>query len=165
MHGGWGQGRPDTFEAARLGPEGRLEGFQMSRAGLLEAFGPRLEQMLDQAGALLAPLSRFEGDKAWRCALTGGTSLMPGFKDVAQSILHRPTRSARPFGFGVLDDAPNAPAYAVAAGLLRFEAENLFESIAEAEPAAEPRQPFAPRFTPAISPKLGKAWDWFKENF
>ena len=164
VHGGFGRTSPDPIEAARHGADGRLEGFQMSRASLVEAFAPRLEDMLMQAGALLEPVARYENGKPWRVALTGGASLMPGMKDVAATLLARQVRLGRPVGFGVLDDAANAAAYAVAAGLLKVEATQL----PEARPTIAP-QPERPIRMPSpaapLSPKLGKAWDWFKENF
>jgi cell division protein FtsA len=163
-HGGFGRGQSDTIEAARLGPEGRLEGFQLARASLMEAFAPRLEEMLISAGERLEPAARYETAKPWRLALTGGASLLPGIRDVAQTLLVRPARLARPVGFGVLDDSPSAAAYAVAAGLLRYEGERPPEAHNSA--AAEPAQRTPrPESGAHLSPKLGKAWDWFKENF
>jgi cell division protein FtsA len=170
-HGGFVKDRPEMIEAARFSPEGRLEGVQMPRAALLEAFGPRLEEMLSLADARLEPLARLEGDRPWRCALTGGGSLMPGIRDFAQSALHRPVRTARPFGFGVLDDSPNAAVYAVAAGLLRYEAEQPAEALGdghaprEQEPSEAAAARLAAGLSPKLGPKLGKAWDWLKENF
>ena len=167
LHGGFVQNAPETVEAARFGPEGRLQGFQMPRAALTEAFAPRLEQMLTSAGARLEPLEPREADRAWRVALTGGASLMPGLKEFAQPLLQRPLRSARPFGFGVLDKSPSAPAYAVAAGLLRYETERPTEAMAAREAQPElPRTLPAHRLTaPELGPKIAKAWDWLKENF
>jgi cell division protein FtsA len=167
VHGGFAQNAPETIEAARFGPEGRLQGFQMPRAALAEAFAPRLEQMLAAAGAKLEPLSRLEADRPWRAALTGGASLMPGLKEFAQPLLHRPLRLARPFGFGVLDESPGAPAYAVAAGLLRYETERPTEAMAarEAQPETLKPAPAHRLAAPELGPKFAKAWDWLKENF
>lgn len=168
VHGGFARNAPEAVEAARFGPEGRLEGFQLARAALTEAFAPRLEQMFNTADAKFEALARLEAERPWRLALTGGGSLMPGVKEFAQPLLHRPLRLARPFGFGVLDESPSAAAYAVVAGLLRYEAEHPAEALAARE-AQEMPKPVDRRpnvaLPPDLGPKLGKAWDWLKENF
>jgi cell division protein FtsA len=169
VQGGFGKDRPEQFEAARFGPEGRLEAMLMSRSSLIEAFGPKLELMLTQAGARLESVVRLEDERPWRCAVTGGASLMPGMKELAQTLLRRPARLGRPVGFGVLDDSAVSPAYAVAAGLLRYEVENAPEAHIETERAeriARPEPALARlRPPPEFGDKLNKAWGWFKDNF
>ena len=54
--------------------------------------------------------------------LTGGTSLLDGVEEVAESIFNLPTRLGKPQGIKGLVDVVNNPMYATGVGLVLFAA-------------------------------------------
>ncbi|MFO8047987.1 MAG: cell division protein FtsA [Desulfosudaceae bacterium] len=56
--------------------------------------------------------------------LTGGTALLDGICDVAESIINQPTRLGRPGGITGLVDVVNNPMYATGVGLVLYGARN-----------------------------------------
>ncbi|MFZ5564052.1 MAG: cell division protein FtsA [Thermodesulfobacteriota bacterium] len=56
--------------------------------------------------------------------LTGGTALLDGICDVAESIINQPTRLGRPTGISGLVDVVNNPMYATGVGLVIYGARN-----------------------------------------
>jgi cell division protein FtsA len=60
--------------------------------------------------------------------VTGGTALLDGVTDIAESVLNLPARLGRPRGIGGLVDVVNNPMYATAVGLVMFGARNRSES-------------------------------------
>ncbi len=155
-----------SVEAARLGEDGRLEPARIAPAALTEAIGPGVEELFARVRAKLAPLSAAEGAQPFRAALCGGGSQLAGLRDLAAMLLERPTRAGRPIGFAALDEACAAPAFAVAAGLLRYVCEAPAEAadaadFADAHPSRRARR--APG--EGMGAAAGKAWGWLKENF
>lgn len=59
--------------------------------------------------------------------VTGGTALLDGVTDVAESILNLPTRLGKPHGISGLVDVVNNPMYATGVGLVLFGARNQTE--------------------------------------
>jgi cell division protein FtsA len=168
-HGGFSHAPPAEIpvEAPAIGPDGRLEARVVSRGSIIEAMGPRLEEMLAAVGVRLRSIAEREGAKPWRAALTGGGAQLSGLRDLAEPMLNRPVRIGRPVGFGALDQGPQAHGFAVAAGLLRFEVDPPAEAIGAPEAAAATPAPKA--HIPPLSTKVGgamsKALGWLKENF
>ena len=60
--------------------------------------------------------------------VTGGTALLGGVTEIAESVLNLPARLGRPQGIGGLVDVVNNPMYATAVGLVIFGARNRSES-------------------------------------
>jgi cell division protein FtsA len=56
--------------------------------------------------------------------LTGGTSLLEGVSEVAESVFKLPARIGRPQGIKGLVDVVNNPMYATGVGLVLFGARN-----------------------------------------
>ncbi len=56
--------------------------------------------------------------------LTGGTSLLEGVSDIAESVFKLPARIGRPRGIKGLVDVVNNPMYATGVGLVLFGARN-----------------------------------------
>ena len=52
--------------------------------------------------------------------LTGGSSLLPGIRNLASSVLGLPVRVARPENLVGLTDQLNSPAYSTSVGLLHW---------------------------------------------
>jgi cell division protein FtsA len=172
MYGGFTDGPPaeNPVEIPRLGGDGRLEAATMSRGTIIEAMGPRLEEMLAAAKARLAPVFNREGARPWRVAATGGCAQLSGMRDLAEHMLGRPVRAGRPVGYGALDDGAQAPAFAVAAGLLRYEVLAPAEATVEGPDLTAERLETRPARAPialnaGMSGAMGKAWTWLKENF
>lgn len=171
-YGAFTDGPPseNPVEIARLGGDGRLEAATVSRGVIIEAMGPRLEEMLAAAKARLAPLFSRDPARPWRVAVSGGCAQLTGMRDLAEHILGKPVRAGRPVGFGALDDGGRALAFTVAAGLMRYELIGPPEARPDSvEIAAEPARPAPERKAPAlggrVSGAMGKAWAWLKENF
>ncbi|MFO7557517.1 MAG: cell division protein FtsA [Desulfobacterales bacterium] len=60
--------------------------------------------------------------------ITGGTALLDGVTEIAESVLNLPARLGRPQGIGGLVDVVNNPMYATAVGLVIFGAKNRSEN-------------------------------------
>jgi cell division protein FtsA len=56
--------------------------------------------------------------------LTGGSSLLTGVTEIAESIFDLPTRMGKPRNIGGLVDVVNNPMYATGVGLVLFGARN-----------------------------------------
>jgi cell division protein FtsA len=56
--------------------------------------------------------------------LTGGTSLLDGVTEIAESVFNLPTRLGKPQGIGGLVDVVNNPMYATGVGLVLYGARN-----------------------------------------
>ena len=170
LHGGFSAAPPQEvpIEAPRIGADGRLEAAVVSRGVIVEAMGPRLEEMLAAVRARLAPVAAREGQKPWRAAVAGGGSYLSGLRDLAEHVLSRPVRPGRPVGFGALDEGPQAASFAVAAGLLRFMADPPAEAVSASKGAAAetpvPKAAIAP-LPDRVGGAMGRAWSWLKENF
>jgi len=52
--------------------------------------------------------------------LTGGTSLLPGIRDLASEVLELPVRAAGPEGLRGLVDQLHSPAFSASLGLLHW---------------------------------------------
>jgi cell division protein FtsA len=59
--------------------------------------------------------------------LTGGTSLLDGVTDIAESVFNLPTRQGKPRGISGLVDVVNNPMYATGVGLVLYGAKNQTE--------------------------------------
>lgn len=118
----------DTVEAPRLGADGRLEAFQRSRADIAQILRPRIEEILEfmderisRASAAGRPLPR-------RIVMTGGSSQLPCMQELAEDIFRAPVRLARPSNVKGLGETYSSPAFAAAAGLLRWELAGGFDA-------------------------------------
>lgn len=111
----------DMIDVVQLGeseddPDGALT---LPRSELTAIIRPRLEETFELARDKLQQAG-FAGDGARRVVLTGGASLLPGARDLAQSILGKQVRIGRPRGVRGLADATSGPAFASCAGLLVY---------------------------------------------
>ena len=99
QHGAVGlaeSGALDMIEAPRLGPDGRLEAHQCSRADVAQILRPRI-------------------------VLTGGSSQLGCLKELAEDVFRAPVRLAKPANVKGLGETYSSPAFAAAAGLLRWD--------------------------------------------
>jgi cell division protein FtsA len=83
--------------------------------------------------------------------LTGGTSLLEGVTDIAESVFELPTRLGMPRGISGLTDVVNNPMYATAVGLVLYGARN------------QPKKKFRIRDTNIFNRVMVRMKKWFKE--
>ena len=94
---------------------------KLSRQILAEILEPRTEEIFTfiQREIYRAGM---ENVMASGMVLTGGSSLLDGAIDVAESIFNLPTRLGKPMGIGGLVDVVNNPMYATGVGLVMYGA-------------------------------------------
>ena len=83
--------------------------------------------------------------------LTGGSSLLEGVTDIAESVLELPTRLGTPRGISGLTDVVNNPMYATAVGLVLYGARN------------QPKKKFRIRDTNIFNRVMTRMKRWFKD--
>lgn len=83
--------------------------------------------------------------------LTGGTSLLEGVTDIAESVFDLPTRLGTPMGISGLTDVVNNPMYATGVGLVLYGARN------------QPKKKFRIRDTNIFNRVMIRMKRWFKE--
>ncbi|MBA4366516.1 MAG: cell division protein FtsA, partial [Desulfobacterium sp.] len=114
----------DTIEVPGMG--GR-KSRKLPRQILGEILEPRMEEMFT---LIKREIVRAEMESMMNSGIvvTGGTALLDGVIDVAESVLNVPARLGRPQGIGGLVDVVNNPMYATAVGLVLFGAKNRTQS-------------------------------------
>lgn len=152
-----GPGLAERIEAPRLGDDGRLTACRMARGDLARMINPRVEEIFEMVGACLVS-SPLYPILPRRTILTGGTSQLPGAREVASRILDRPVRLGRPVDADLLGENFGIPAFSTAAGLIRYS----MRGFADASQAG------------GISAKAGaspgrrvvyRVLNWIRENF
>jgi len=83
--------------------------------------------------------------------ITGGTALLDGITDVAESIFNLPTRLGRPSGISGLVDVVNNPMYATGVGLVLYGAR------------MQPSKKFRIRDKNIFNGIMGRMKKWFKD--
>jgi cell division protein FtsA len=114
----------DTIEVPGMG--GR-KSRKLPRQILGEILEPRMEEMFT---LIKREIVRAEMESMINSGIvvTGGTALLDGVIDVAESVLNVPARLGRPQGIGGLVDVVSNPMYATAVGLVLFGAKNRTQS-------------------------------------
>lgn len=110
-------GLAERFEAPRLGSDGRLCAGKMSRNDLAEIISPRTQEVFEliRVSISRSPLRQI---MPRRTVLTGGTSQLPGSREVAGQVLAQPVRLGGPVAVDLLGDNYSNPAFSTAAGLI-----------------------------------------------
>jgi cell division protein FtsA len=106
----------ETIEVASVG--GRRPRV-MSRRILSEILQPRAEEVFNLVWDEIRRAG-YEKSLNSGVVLTGGGALLDGITEVAEQIFDLPIRRGVPIGLGGLVDHINSPAFATAAGLLRY---------------------------------------------
>ncbi len=101
----------DLQKAAGDGPE------QIPKSALNAIVRPRLDEILELVQERMQRAGRTRAS-AGRIVLSGGASQMPGLKELAQIVLGKQVRSARPIRLQGLPDRFSGPAFSTAIGLL-----------------------------------------------
>jgi len=110
----------ETIEVSGMG--GR-ESRKLPRQILGEILEPRLEEIFELVYREVFR-ARMENSINSGVVLTGGTSLLEGVSEVAESIFKLPTRLGKPQGIKGLVDVVNNPMYATGVGLVLYGARN-----------------------------------------
>ena len=96
---------------------------KLSRQILAEILEPRMEEIFSLVNREIYRAG-MENTINSGLVLTGGSSLLDGVTDVAESIFDLPSRLGRPGNIGGLVDVVNNPMYATGVGLVLFGARN-----------------------------------------
>ncbi len=111
-------GLDETFS---IQPFGEQQPIRMSRRDLAHIIEARVAEMFDLT---LQEIKRsgYDGLLPAGMVLTGGTSLLPGMRQLASKVLGMPVRTAQPEKLLGLADKLNSPAYSTSVGLLTWAA-------------------------------------------
>ncbi len=117
---------------------------------LNEIIKPRVEEIFTLINREIISKGATE-EIATGVVLTGGTALLDGICEIAESIINQPTRLGRPGGISGLVDVVNNPMYATGVGLVLFGARN------------ESARKFRIRDANIFNRLIGRMRKWFKE--
>jgi cell division protein FtsA len=111
-------GLDESFTVKQFGDDQPVRISRRDMAHILEA---RVEEIFDLA---LQEIKRsgYDGLLPAGMVLTGGTSLLPGIRQLAARVLGMPVRTAQPEKLIGLADKLNSPAYSTSVGLLYWAA-------------------------------------------
>ena len=107
---------------------------QITRGQLAGIIQPRCEEILEMIRAEIEK-SGFESTIGRRVVLTGGASQLQGFRQLAEMVLDKTVRVARPMGLEGLTSMSGVPQFATAAGLVMYGAHNMVDPGRPAAPA------------------------------
>jgi cell division protein FtsA len=96
---------------------------QLPKQILSEILEPRMEEIFQLVKREIYR-SKMENVITSGIVLTGGTALLDGITDVAESVFHLPARLGKPLSISGLVDVVNNPMYATGVGLVLFGAKN-----------------------------------------
>ncbi|MBC7358503.1 cell division protein FtsA [Desulfacinum infernum DSM 9756] len=111
--------RVDPQEVIQVGSVGGQKPRELARSILAEIIEARVEEMLKVAELELIRSGYLENLHAG-VVLTGGVSLLPGIRDLAERVFDLPVRVGVPYRFGGLGDVVKNPVYSTATGLLLY---------------------------------------------
>ncbi len=114
----------ETIEVPGMG--GR-ESRTMPRQVLGEILEPRVEEIFALIKREIFKIG-LENSMNAGIVVTGGSSLLEGLTDLAESVFNQPARLGKPQGIGGLVDVVNNPMYATGVGLVLFGAKHQSEN-------------------------------------
>ncbi|NVM57160.1 MAG: cell division protein FtsA [Desulfobacterales bacterium] len=140
-------GRDETIEVAGVG--GRKPK-ALSRQILAEILEPRVEEIFN---LINREVYRAGMEDVVSCGvvISGGSSLLEGVVDIAESIFNLPTRIGKPMGIRGLVDVVNNPMYGTAVGLVLYGARS------------QPKKKFRIRDRNIFNRVTARMKKWFKE--
>src|SRR5262245_44178472 len=144
----------EAVQAPRLGLDGRLEAATTLRGVISDTLTPRLTEMLLMVRERLARAGFAGAAGPQRAVIVGGGAQIPGVRDIAAEALGMPVRLGRPFELCGFDHGEAGPAYAAAAGLLRYRLDT---------PALEVDDSFQPtlaHLTTSVRNGVHAMWAW-----
>jgi cell division protein FtsA len=117
-----GHARPrglDPNQSFAVRPFGQERPMEIKRVDMAAVIEPRVEELFSLVRQEVKR-SGYDGLLPAGAVLTGGTSQLPGIKEVASEVLQLPTRTAQPEKLLGLVDRIQSPGYATAHGLLHW---------------------------------------------
>jgi len=111
--------RVDPQEVIAVGSVGGQKPRELARSILAEIIEARVEEILKVTELELIRSGYMEFLHGG-VVLTGGVSLLPGIRDLAERVFDLPVRVGVPYRFGGLGDVVKNPVYATATGLLLY---------------------------------------------
>lgn len=150
----------EAVQAPRLGLDGRLEAATTLRGVIADTLTPRLVEMLLTVRDRLSRAGFAGAAGPQRAVIVGGGAQLPGVRDLAAEALGMPVRMGRPFELCGFDHGDVGPAYAAAAGLLRYRLDT--PALDDVEEAF---QPTIAHLAGAMRNGVHAMWAWLRENF
>lgn len=115
-------GEDEEIEIPHVGESGHdHDGLHITKSQLAGIIQPRCEEMLEMIRDQIEQ-SGFESAIGRRVVLTGGCSQLSGLAKLAEVVMDKSVRVARPTGVQGLTDLSGAPQFATAIGLLLYGA-------------------------------------------
>jgi len=109
----------DATQSFTVRPFGEENPVQIKRSDLAAILEPRVEEIFSLVRQEIKR-SGYDGLLPAGMVLTGGSSLLPGIKEVASSTLQMPVRTAQPANVRGLVDRIRTPAFSASLGLLEW---------------------------------------------
>lgn len=135
QHGHAVLGEVDAQEYFNIRPFGEQEPEQISRHELVDIIEARIEEIFSMVVQEIKR-SGYDGLLPAGMVLTGGSSALPGIRNLASSVLGVPVRIAKPENLLGMVDRLDSPAYSTSVGLLRWAL-----LMSEVSPQGERRRP------------------------
>jgi cell division protein FtsA len=107
------------LETFRVQPFGEEHVSEVKRADLVDIINARVLELFELV-QVEVKRSGYEGLLPAGVVLTGGASLLPGMKAIANRVLQLPARVAQPEAISGMADPLRNPAYSTSVGLLRL---------------------------------------------
>ncbi|OQY59929.1 MAG: cell division protein FtsA [Desulfobacteraceae bacterium 4572_88] len=147
-----------TCMAGNIGPDETIEvpgmGGRKPRKLPRQILGEILEPRMEEIFTLIQReiyRAGMENSIASGVVITGGSALLDGVAEIAESVFNLPTRLGKPRGIGGLVDVVNNPMYATGVGLVLFGARN------------QPEKKFRIRDTNIFNRVMVRMKKWFKD--
>jgi cell division protein FtsA len=109
----------DPSQSFAVRPFGEERPVQIQREDLAAILEPRVEELFSLVRQEIKR-SGYDGLLPAGLVLTGGTSLLPGIREVATDVLNLPVRIAQPEDIRGLVDQLRSPIYSTSVGLLQW---------------------------------------------
>lgn len=138
-------------EYFNIKPFGEQDTVQISRQQLCDIIEARVEEILSMVVQEIKR-SGYDGLLPAGMVLTGGTSLLPGIRNIASQILGVPVRLARPENLLGMVDQLDSPAYSTSVGLLKWA--TLFSEVSSQQISSRRLTPANPAATNPTMEKI-----------
>ena len=147
----------EHVDVPQIGDEPGAIPNRIPRSLLIGIIRPRMEEIFEMVRDRLAESA--DGLPApGRIVLTGGASLLPGARELAERILGAPVRLGKPQGITGLPEGVNAAAFSACAGLAAYAVKAPLEA-----PRRAPRPGLLPRIIRAG--RMGSVGRWLRAVF
>ncbi|MGE0739880.1 MAG: cell division protein FtsA [Hyphomonadaceae bacterium] len=150
----------EAVQAPKIGMDGRLEAATTLRGVIADTITPRVLEMLLLARQQLSRAGFAGTAGPQRAVLVGGGAQIPGIRELAMEALGMPVRLGRPLELSGFDHSEAGPAYAAAAGVLRWRMDN-----PDLEAVDDGFEPTFAQAAASVRNGVHGMWTWLRENF